>query len=331
MYVPTSKRISDVTGRLRDEIAGSANIKSKQTRTNVQRALSSIVARLQQFKEVPENGLIIYCGEIITRGDKTEFEYHSITPPSPVKSFSYTCNSKFEIEDAQDLGKESDTYALVVMDLHEACWGTVSGNSIVVLGSMDSIVPSKHSQGGQSAVRFERLRDIAINEFFIKLGERVSNSILTLDLKGVLIGGCGMTKDEFVKGNFLHHELRKKIIGTFDTGYTNEHGLGELVEASKEKLVGIRSTHEKDVFDEFLKFLAKDNGKCAYGVENVLESARSGKVKTAIVIEIRSDLINKILPLSKETNFDIEVISDSSDSGKMLDKAFGGIVAILRY
>jgi peptide chain release factor subunit 1 len=293
--------------------------------------LTAIVARLQQFKDVPQNGLIIYCGEIITRGDKTEFEYHCVTPSSPVKSFSYTCNSKFETEDAESLGKVSDTYALVVMDLHEACWGTVSGNSIVVLGSVDSIVPSKHSQGGQSAVRFERLRDIAINEFFVKLGERVSNSIMGIELKGILVGGCGMTKDEFIKGDFLHHEIRKKIIGTFDTGYTNEHGLGELVEASKEKLVGIQSTHEKDVFDEFLKFLAKDNGKCAYGSENVFENARGGKVKTAIVLGNRTDLIERVLPLSKETNFDIEVISESSDSGKMLDKAFGGIVAVLRY
>jgi peptide chain release factor subunit 1 len=293
--------------------------------------LTAIVARLQQFKDVPENGLIIYCGEIATRSDKTDFEYHCLTPPSPVKSFSYTCNSKFETEDAESLGKQLDTYALVVLDLHEACWGIVSGNNIVVLGTYDSIVPSKHSQGGQSAVRFERLRDIAINEFFVKLGERINISILSLNVKGILVGGCGMTKDEFIKGDFLHHELRKKIIGTFDTGYTNEHGLLELVESSKEKLVGIRSIHEKDVFDEFLKFLAKDNGKCAYGIDNIFENAQNGKVKTAIILSTQSELIRKILPLSQSMNFAIETISENSDSGNMLEKGFGGMVAILRY
>jgi peptide chain release factor subunit 1 len=331
LYVPPSKRISDVVGRLRDEISGSANIKSKQTRTNVQRALTGIVARLSQYKIVPPNGLIIYCGEIVTRTDKTEFEYHCIIPSSPVKSFSYTCNSKFETEDAESFGKQSDIYALVVLDLHEACWGTVSGNNIMVLGTYDSIVPSKHSQGGQSAARFERLRDIAINEFFVKLGERVSTSILDIDLKGILIGGCGMTKDEFLKGNFLHHEIRKKIIGSFDTGYTNEHGLAELVDVSKDKLTGLRSIHEKEVFDEFLKLLAKDTGKCAYGIEHVFESAQNGKVKTLVVLENRGDLINKILPLSQSTNFTIETIALNSDSGNMLEKGFGGMVAILRY
>ena len=276
--------------------------------------------------------MIIFCGDIITRGDKTDFEYHCLTPLSPVKSFSYTCNSEFELADAEKLGKQNDTYALIVLDLQEAAWGSMSGTNITVLGSMDSIVPGKHSQGGQSAQRFERLRDIAINEYFVKVGDRASTSIMPLEnLKGVIIGGCGMTKDEFAKGSFLHHEIRKKIIGTFDTGYTNEHGLHELVEASKEKLVGMKSIHEKAVFEEFLKLLAKDTGKCAYGLQNVFEKAQVGQIKTVIIASNQTDLINRILPLSESMNFSIEVISDGSDSGNILNTAFGGIVAVLRY
>jgi peptide chain release factor subunit 1 len=296
--------------------------------------LTGIVARLSQYKTVPPNGLIIYCGEIISRNDQTEFEYHCLTPSSPVKSFSYTCSSQFKTDDAENLSKQSDTYALIVLDLHEACWGTMSGTDIQVLGTYDSIVPSKHSQGGQSSKRFERLRDIAINEFFVKLGDRVTTSILPLigdSLKGVIIGGCGMTKDEFMKGEYLHHEIRKKVVGTFDTGYTNEHGLYELVEASKEKLVGMKAVHEKDVVDEFLKWLAKDMNKVAYGVTNVFDRAQSGQVKRAIVTSDKHDLIDRILPISSEKNFEVEVISANSDSGNIVNKGFGGIVAILRY
>lgn len=334
LYVPENKRISDVTNRLRDEISGCGNIKSKQTRTNVQRALNAIVSRLSQFKSTPENGLIIFCGEIVARGDRTDFEYYSLNPPTPVKSFSYRCNSVFETDDAEQLTKQNEIYALLVLDLHEACWGTISGTNVAVLGSIDSIVPSKHSQGGQSAQRFERLRDIAINEYFVKLSDRVNTSIVPLlndNFKGILIGGCGMTKDAFSKGNFLHHEIRKKIVGTFDTGYTNEHGLYELVEASQEKLSGLKSVHEKQVFDEFLKVLAKDMAKCTYGLQNVFDKINAGQVKTIIVVSNQTDLINKVLPLSDSMNFTIEVLSDSSNSGETLNKAFGGIVALLRY
>jgi peptide chain release factor subunit 1 len=296
--------------------------------------LSAIVARLSQFKSVPENGLIVFCGEVAIRGDRTDFEYYCLNPPSPIKSFSYRCNSMFEIGDAEQLTKQNDVYALLVLDLHEACWGTISGTNVSVLGSMDSIVPSKHSQGGQSAQRFERLRDIAINEYFVRLSDRVNSSVLPLldnNLKGIIIGGCGMTKDEFAKGNFLHHEIRKKIIGTFDTGYTDEHGLYELVEASKEKLSGLKSVHEKEIFDEFLKALAKDTGKCAYGLQNVFDKIQLSQVKTLIVTSNQTNLINKVLPLSETLGFKIEVISDSSNSGDTLNKAFGGMVALLRF
>lgn len=333
LYVPESKRVSDVIGRLRDEISGSSNIKSKQTRTNVQHALSSIISRLSQYKIIPPNGLIVYCGEVISRNDKTDFEYHCLIPNSPVKSFSYKCDSIFKTDDADALIDQGDVYALLVLDLQEACWGVLSGSSIEILGNINSLVPSKHSQGGQSSKRFERLHDIAANEFFVKLGDRVSTSILPLNgtMKGLLIGGCGMTKDDFAKGNYLHHEIKKKIIGTFDTGYTNEHGLKELIEASKDKINGIKSNHEKEVFDEFLKQLAKDINKCAYSLNNVIDNVQLGKVKQVMIASNQYEIIQKILPLSEQQKFDVEIISHNSESGKILNQAFGGIVAILRY
>ena len=201
------------------------------------------------------------------------------------------------------------------------------------MGDIESIVPSKHSQGGQSSKRFERLRDIAINEFFVKLGDRVSTSILPINsnMKGILIGGCGMTKDEFIKGEYLHHEIRKKIIGSFDTSYTNEHGLKELVESAKDKLTNIKYEHEKEIFDNFLKQLAKDITKCDYGKDNVISNARLGKTKQVIIASDKQEYVSIISPLSIQQNFDIVMISDNSESGKILNQAFGGIVSILRY
>ena len=43
LYIPPDKQIYDVTAQLRDEFGQCANIKSKQTRTNVQAAISSIL------------------------------------------------------------------------------------------------------------------------------------------------------------------------------------------------------------------------------------------------------------------------------------------------
>ncbi|NLA99844.1 MAG: peptide chain release factor 1, partial [Methanomicrobiales archaeon] len=53
LYIPPDKQIYDVTAQLRDEFGQCANIKSKQTRTNVQSAISSILSRLKYYKRPP--------------------------------------------------------------------------------------------------------------------------------------------------------------------------------------------------------------------------------------------------------------------------------------
>lgn len=330
LYIPGTKQINDIVNRIRDEYNSCGNIKSKTTKVNVQKGLNTILLRLQQYKTVPENGLIIFCGEISAdRGDKTNFEYYTFTPPTPVKSFKYTCDSTFKINEAINLLNHSDLYGLIVLDLKEACWGTLN-TSIQVLGSYESVVPSKHGQGGQSQHRFEQLREIAINEYYTKLAEKINISFLPLEMRGIIIGGCGMTKDDFVRGNYLHHELRKKIIGTFDTGYTNEYGLSELAETSKTELKNINMTEDKKIFDDFLKTLAKTSEKVSYGLNDIINKVSCGQVKHIIISSSQLDLYEK-LKNENVTNYKMTMISKDTDSGIMLDKAFGGIVAYTRY
>jgi peptide chain release factor subunit 1 len=291
-----------------------------------------MVARFSQMRVMPENGVLVFCGEVISRGDRMDFEYHTVSPPVPVKSFAYRCDSKFWLEDAENLIEHGDLYGLIVLDLHEACWGVLEGDVVRVLGAYDSCVPSKHGQGGQSAQRFERLRDGAIHEYFAKIGERANISFVPqvvgqTEFKGILIGGCGMTKDEFARGDFLHHELRKKVIGTFDTCYTNEYGLTELVRAARGALQGIESSRQKKLFDEFLKELAKDTGKAVYGFNNVVESVETGKSGKVLISSARNDMYTKMSGFG----VDIDIIASESESGTILDTAFGGVVAIARY
>ncbi len=68
-----------------------------------------------------------------------------------------------------------------------------------------------------------------------------------------LIGGPSPTKEEFEAGNFLHHEIQKRIIGIYDVAYTNEDGLSELVDAAKDALKGMGVIKEKAFMDKFFK------------------------------------------------------------------------------
>src|SRR2546430_10278628 len=136
---------------------------------------------------------------------------------------------------------EKDVYGLLVIDWSEATLGLLRGKRIEVIKNLQSQVPSKHRMGGQSARRFERAHDIAVHESYEKIGNLMTEAFLNLpDLKGIIIGGPGYSKEEFATGDFLHHELKKRVPPTFlDTGSTDEDGLRGLVAKSRETLSGL--------------------------------------------------------------------------------------------
>jgi peptide chain release factor subunit 1 len=288
LYIPPDKQIYDVTNQLKDEFGQCANIKSKQTRTNVQSAISSILSRLKYYKRPPVNGMAVFCGTVQLYGDRTDLQCTIIEPPEPLNLYMYRCSSKFELEPLQQMLEEKNIYGLLVLDRREAYWGFLRGNRIEPMGGSTSTVPGKMRKGGQSAARFGRLREIAINEFYTKIGERSSAIFLAEKdfferFRGVLIGGPSPTKEEFERGSFLHHEIQKRIIGLFDVAYTNEDGLAELVDAAKDALKGMTVVKEKEFMDRFLKELVKDGGLAAYGEESIRKNLEIGAVDTLLL------------------------------------------------
>ena len=283
LYIPPDKQIFDVTNQLKDEFGQCANIKSKQTRTNVQSAISSILSRLKYYKRPPAKGLAVFCGTVRLYGDRTDLQCTIIEPPEPLNLYMYRCSSNFELDPLKQMLEEKYVYGLLVLDPREAYWGFLRGNRIEPIGGATSTVPGKMRKGGQSAARFGRLREIAINEFYTKVGERSSAIFLAEKdfferFKGVLIGGPSPTKEEFEAGSFLHHEIQKKIIGLFDVAYTNEDGLAELVDAAKDALKGMGVVKEKEFMQRFLKELVKDAGLAAYGEESIRKNLEIGAV-----------------------------------------------------
>ena len=290
LYIPPDKQIYDVTAQLRDEFGQCSNIKSKQTRTNVQSALSSILSRLRYYKRPPENGMAIFCGAINVGGDRTSLECEIIEPPDPLSVYMYRCSSTFELEPLQEMLGEKDVYGLIVIDRREAYIGFLRGNRIEPISGVTSMVPGKQRKGGQSSVRFQRLRLIAINEFYKKVGDRANEVFLAEKdffkrFKGVLIGGPTPTKEEFEAGEYLHHELQRQIIGLFDVAYTNESGLSELVENAADALKDLDIIKEKNIMNRFLQELVKDDGAASYGEESVRKNLELGAVDTLILSE----------------------------------------------
>jgi len=286
LYIPPDKQISDVSNKLKEEVSQSSNIKSKSTRKNVGAALESITGRLKNFRKPPENGMVFFVGHVKKSGDQTYMYQELMEPPEPVDIYIYRCDSDFYLDPLKGMLKPKEIYGLLVVDRSEATIGVLRGSKTVVLKNIQSRVPSKHGRGGQSQQRFERLIEIAAHDFFKKVGEVASDFLLQENVQGLLIGGPGATKDYFAEKDFLDYRLKEKIVDTFDTGYTNEFGLTELMQNAEEALKDLDIMKEKELMMRFLREITKPAKSLAsYGEEQVRQNLVIGAVEILLLSE----------------------------------------------
>ncbi len=369
LYIPPNRRISDVMNHLRDEYAQSSNIKSKQTRKNVLSAIESIMARLRYFKEPPPNGMVFFVGMV---GEPPKLVAEIVEPPVPINIYLYRCDSQFYTEPLEKMLEEKDIYGLLLIDRRECTIGFLIGSRIELAAYLTSRVPGKHKKGGQSQRRFERLTEIAAHEWFSKAGEKANQLFLEKgdNLKGVLVGGPGPTKREFVNGNYLDYRIKKKIVGLYDTGYTDEYGLRELVNAAANDLEELDVIKEQKLMKRFLNEIRKDSGLAIYGEEEVRKALEMGALEVVMIsdalqkykikaickncgyeindvvenldikcpkcqlpMEIveKKDIVEEYAELAEKSSTQFEIIGRETEEGEILYKAFGGIAGILRY
>jgi peptide chain release factor subunit 1 len=287
VYIPPDRQISDVVKHMREELSQSANIKSKQTKKNVQSAIEVIMQRMKLFPKPPEKGLVLFVGMIPKGGPGTEkMETYVFEPPEPVQTYIYHCNSQFFLEPLQEIIAEKDVYGLAVIDRKEATIAILRGKRIDIVKHLTSGVPGKHKAGGQSQRRFDRLIELAAHEFLKRIGDHMNEAFLSLeDLEGVIIGGPGHTKEDFVDGDYLHHEIKQKIITTVDTSYTGEFGIREVIEKSMDVLTEIDIMREKKLVQRFLAELVDDDGLASYGEKQVRQNLQMGAVEVVLLSE----------------------------------------------
>jgi peptide chain release factor subunit 1 len=312
VYIPPRRPIYDVIAQLRTEAGTASNIKSDLTRTHVQDALSRTVEQLKLFKETPENGLIIFCGALPTgKGIGTEkIEIFPVMPPKPVQIQLYRCDDHFWTEHLKDMLKDDKAMGLLTIDTQEAGLGVLSGDRWQVEDTLTSGVSGKHRAGGQSARRFERLRDNELNEYYKRIAERAQRILIDqYKVRGLIVGGPGATKDTFLKEEYLDYRLQGNVVAVLDTSYSGEEGVRELVDKVNEEGVmdGYRLMEEKKIVKRFMKEVYSDNGLGIYGINDVIKFLQNGIVELVIVTEDISVAVIET-KCRKCANRDVEIV-----------------------
>ena len=301
LYIPPGRQIHEVVAQMRAEYSQASNIKSKATMKNVTGALESVMQTLKNYKDPGPNGIVVFVGHRAVGGEKTKMFSHVVVPPMPISLYKYHCDSSFFLEPLEAMLKEHNNYGLIVLDRQECTIGFLRGQAVQVVTNMQSQVPNKHSRGGQSAQRFERITEDIADKWFQKIGEIATEIFLPElqkdELRGVIVGGPGPTKEYWLENEYMNHELHKRIVGQpIDTGYTDEYGLRDLVANAGPILRDFGLMEEKDLINRFMREIGKpDGGLAAYGEAQVRHVLTIGAVETLIL----SDKLRKVRLMMK--------------------------------
>ncbi len=333
VYIPAGYEITKIIQHLAEEQGTASNIKSSSTRKNVQGALERMIQHLRLFPKTPPNGLSAFAGNVAAGEGKQDFRAWSIEPPIALNTRIYRCDKFFVTDILEDMLTDHNVYGLIVLDKRDATIALLKGKTIIPLQKTHSEVPGKIKAGGQSAARFSRLREGALKEHFKKVADYMKDQLLPLGnkLKGIIIGGPGITVSDFMGYDYITGDLKKKIIGTKDLSYTEEFGLQELLDRSEDLLAEEEVAIEKRAMQRYLMQFREHPGKVTYGEQETLKALEMNAVDTLYLSEALPE--EKIIELSEKAEKGgsiVKVISTETREGQQL-KELGGIGAILRF
>jgi len=151
------------------------------------------------------------------------------------------------------------------------------------------------------------------------------------NLKGIIVGGPGPTKYDFIESGYITADVKNKIIAFKDLSYTGEFGLQELLEKSQDVLAEEDVIEEKKIMNRFFELLSTRQNIVSYGIKEVMDKLKMGAVEILLLSEILDD--KKIEEFENEAGLvgtEVTIISTETREGVQL-KEIGKVAAILRY
>ncbi|WP_428326963.1 peptide chain release factor aRF-1 [Nitrosopumilus sp.] len=290
VYIPKGKQLHEIIGTLQQEQGTADNIKSDLTRSHVVDSLGKVVQRLKLYKKTPERGLVMFCGALPPEeggplGSEV-VKVWEIDPPKDLNQYLYRCDDHFHVDILKDMLKDDNLIGFLAIDAKDAGWGLLHGDKIEVLSQTGSGVAGKHRQGGQSAKRFQKLREMELTYYFNRVAQTTREYFIDIyPVKGLVISGPGPTKEDFINGNYLEYRLQNNIIATIDSSYSGSEGIREAFSKASDILGNFRLVEEKKLVEALFREINGNTGKGSYGLQEVVEFLKNNVVETLIITD----------------------------------------------
>ncbi|RHY49722.1 hypothetical protein DYB30_006388 [Aphanomyces astaci] len=288
LVIPPKDQISRVAKMLSDEYGTASNIKSRVNRLSVLGAITSTQQRLKLYTKCPPNGLVMYCGTCMTEDGKEKRLNFDFEPFKPINTSLYMCDNKFHTEALGELLQDNDRFGFIIMDGNGALYGTVAGNSREILHKFSVDLPKKHGRGGQSAMRFGRIRLEKRQHYVRKVAETATLMFITNDrpnVTNIVLAGSADFKNELNQSDIFDKRLQEIVVKIVDVSYGGENGFNQAIELAADTLSNVKFVQEKKLICKYMEEIAMDSGKYCFGVTDTWKALELGAVETLILWE----------------------------------------------
>ncbi len=294
LIIPAGGQVSRVMQKLVEEYGTSSHIKSRVNRQSVQSAIESAQQKLKLCSKIPKNGLVLFCGTILTDDGKEKKVSIDFEPFTPVNNSVYLCDNCFHVEILTNLLKEmesSQTFGFIILDGNGCLFATVKGSQRTILHQFTVDLPKKHGRGGQSALRFARLRLEKRQNYLRKCTEYATQYFIDPVTHqcsangGLIIAGSAELKSEFLESKLFDPRLAKAVIKVVDVSYGMEPGFNQAIELSMDCMSASHFIQEKLLLQHYFDQIAQDTGKYCFFIEDTMKALEMSAVETLMVWE----------------------------------------------
>ncbi|KAF5372888.1 hypothetical protein D9758_001511 [Tetrapyrgos nigripes] len=326
LIIPPKDQISRASAMLTQEYGTASNIKSRVNRLSVLAAITSTQQRLKLYNKVPPNGLVLFVGTILTDEGKEKKVSFDFEPHKPINTSLYLCDNKFHTEALSELLESDSRFGFIVMDGNGTLFGTLAGNTREVMHKFTVDLPKKHGRGGQSALRFSRLRDEKRHNYVRKVAELAVQHFITNDkvnVTGLVLAGSADFKTELSQSDMFDLRLAAKVIKVVDVSYGGENGFNQAIELAAESLANVKFVQEKKLIQKYFDEISQDTGKYCFGIDDTLKALELGAVETLIVWENLDIMRYTLRNAAGEENVVYSSKEHEKDNEKFIDKSTG--------
>jgi len=289
LIIPPKKKTSDVNQMLTVEHGTATNIKSRVNRLSVLAAITSAQQALKRYPKIPPNGLCLFVGIVVTEEGKEKKLTQHFEPFKPVSKFIYMCDNRFHTDELDKLLEDDSVFGFIIMDGNGCLYGTLSGSHRRVLQKFDVELPKKHGRGGQSAVRFARLRKEARHNYVRKCAEYAVHNFIQQDkvnVEKIVLAGSAAFKTELFNSDLFDGRLKDKVIKPLlDVSYGGENGFNQAIKLSQESLSNLKFVAEKKLLTNYFTEISRDSGLYCFGVRDVIAALEQSAVSIIIAWE----------------------------------------------